>query len=88
MDNRGIQIVIPDAELFPQVDPVDFFPQCLVVRVIKIQAADQIFSINGVWIRLCYRTKTLPDGKQISIADLVLPFMTIMYIHPAAPLFS
>ena len=81
MDDRGIAVIIADAELLAQVYPVDLFPQRLVAEIVKVEAADQIPAVFGMGIALGHRAQALPDGQKIRITDLMLPLMAVMDVH-------
>ena len=78
VDQGRVSVVVPDAELLAHIHAVNFLPQRLVLKIVKVQAADQVFSIPGV--RVCVRDcpQPLPDRQKVRIPDFMLPFMPVL----------
>ena len=72
-----ISVVIPDPEFFPSVDPVDLFSEGLILRIVKIQAAYQVFSVNGMRILLHHRTQAGTQCKHVTVSQNMFPFMSV-----------
>ena len=49
-NKRAVAVIVADAELFPAVYTVKLFPQRLVGQIVKIQTADLVDSVDGVFV--------------------------------------
>ena len=81
MDDGGVAVVEPDAELLAQVDAVELLAQGLVVRGVEVQAADVVFPVDRVRVALHHGPQARAQDNQIGGVELVLPLMTIADIH-------
>ncbi len=85
MDDGGVAVVEPDAELLAHVDAVELLAQGLVVRVVEVQAADVVFPVDRVRIALHHGPQARAQDKQIGGVELVLPLMAVLNIHGVSP---
>ena len=76
MDQRGVAVIISDAEFFPAAGSVDFFQQRFVRGRVKVQAAYLIFSPCRVFVRLGYGSQALPQNEHIQVGYFMFPLMT------------
>ena len=86
MDQRGIAVVITDAELFPVVDPIQLFPEGFVVQIVKIQASDGILSArSGVGVGTGDDPEPCTKGGFICGVDDVLYLVAVNHVPDNAP---
>ena len=78
-DEGGVPVIIANPEFFPDVDPVDFFPEGLVVHGVKIQASDLVRSVRPVGVPASYGREPCPEDQKIGMADFVFPLVPIFH---------
>ena len=79
MDDGGVAVVIPDAELLADRHTVDLFHERLVRRRVKIQAADEVFAVDRMGVGLHDGAEPVSDREQVGRADLMLDLMSELH---------
>ena len=75
MKERGIAVVIADAEFLPHVDSIELFPQSRIRGIVEIETPNAVCSADGVGIRLRHGLKPPAYGDQVGPVDLDFPFV-------------
>ena len=80
---REFIIIVANSKLFPFRHAVYFFPKCLILHIVKINAANLIGPIR-LCVRICFHhlTKTASKLQILPVSNVIFQLMAIMACRP------
>ncbi|MNP42964.1 hypothetical protein D3C76_1367570 [compost metagenome] len=88
MDYLVFHVVNTDPVLDPVAHPTQLFIQGLVADIVKIKAADMVFTGgSGMLVALHQCLQALPDGKILVIVDHKFQLIAVFQSHVYTPRF-